>query len=739
MHLNFEKDLPDLNRYLYPRFEEGSGLSDFDEIQTKLHKMRIEMEGIDHGRVIVALTKFVFEEVAIEVRPCDPFGINVAGWEPGCERYPWRIMMGVIKEWEKDLYKSEEGKRIHALLHDLVESGSGWGYPDNCHSKPNWDDLFSLGIQGLLDRARYYRDEWIARGEYDEEKRGFYEVVIDIYEAFIRFLLRFADCAKAHTDEDPKVRDLECALRNIATAPPKTLYEVMLLTLIYALTQEYIMGIQARTLGRIDTLWYPYYKQALADGTMTRDEVKELLKYFFMQYEMQANRNNQPIALCGTDGCGNDLTNDLSYLMMETYGEMNIISPKVLIAVAESTPDDFLKLCMRLLREGHSSIVFVNEEVGRRGQKVLLANEEDAKFLALSGCYNFSLQENIQPESVGINLVKGVELVLNEGTDPLSRIAIGQKTPPVSEIHTFEELYRLYLCETMHLLDIGLEISDYYDRNFIRISPTPLLSGNYLSSVRDGKDFYYNGSKYHNTVITVSCLASAVDSLYAIKKFVFDEKVVSLPTLCDALAKNWEGYEDLRERISRDSEKYGNNLDSVDRYATDIMEQIATYVYEKRNPWGERYALDGEGIDHGIRYGQASGATPDGRYAHDQFSKNLLPVFGCDKRGLLAYLASVTKINADLYPNGAPIDVTLHPSVTEGEEGLSVMLSLLRSTFAKGGSALQCGVYSAELLREAQKHPESYKGLQVRLCGWSQYFNKLSYDEQEMLIRQIET
>ena len=738
MRLNFEKDLPYLNRYLTPNYEPDSGLTDFDEIQVRLHELRQSMAGLDRGRTIVALTKFVFEECAIEVRPCDPFGINVAGWEPGCERYPWRIMMGIIKEWEKDLYQTEEGKRIQTLLTNITKSGAGWGYPDNCHSKPNWDELLSLGVKGLLERAVRYRDSWIEKGAYDEEKRTFYEPVISIYEAFIRFLLRFADCARGHREEHPNVLVLEEALRSIATAPPKNLYEVMLLTFIYALTQEYIMGIQARTLGRIDHLWYPYYKQALASGSMTREEVKELIKYFFMQYEMQANRNNQPIALAGTDGAGNDLTNELSYLMMEAYGEMNIVSPKVLIAVAKSTPDDFLALCMRLLREGHSSIVFVNEEVGRRGQRVLLPDEEDTRYLALSGCYNFSMQENIQPESVGLNLVKGIELALNCGTDPLSEIEIGLKTPHPEDIGSFEEFYEIYLTQTMHLIDIGIEISDYFDRNFIRISPAPLLSGNYLSSVRDGKDFYHNGSKYHNTVITVSCLASAVDSLYAVKKFVYDQGVISLPTLCEALSNNWEGYEALRERIARDEEKYGNNLDTVDFYARDLMERIATYVYKKRNPWGERYALDGEGIDHGIRYGQASGATPDGRYARDQFSKNLLPVFGADKRGLLAYLSSVTKINADNYPNGAPIDITLHPSVTEGEEGIGVMVSLLRSTFKKGGSALQCGVYSAELLREAQKNPEAYKGLQVRLCGWSQYFNKLSRDEQEMLIRQIE-
>ena len=168
-------------------------------------------------------------------------------------------------------------------------------------------------------------------------------------------------------------------------------------------------------------------------------------------------------------------------------------------------------------------------------------------------------------------------------------------------------------------------------------------------------------------------------------------------------------------------------------------QKTAEYVYSKRTPLGKSYAMDGEGINHGITYGKRCAATPDGRLAGDQLSKNLMPVFGCDKRGLLAYLNSATKIDAVDYPNGAPIDFILHPTAVEGDDGLEVMLALIRTTFKKGGSAVQCGIYSAELLLDAQEHPELHEGLQVRLCGWSQYFNKLSRDEQDMLIRQAKS
>ena len=266
-----------------------------------------------------------------------------------------------------------------------------------------------------------------------------------------------------------------------------------------------------------------------------------------------------------------------------------------------------------------------------------------------------------------------------------------------------------------------------------------MLSANFEYAIRQGKDVYFNGSKYHNTVITISCLATAVDSLYAVKKYVYDLGVISLEELRTALQNNWVGYESLQKMISSDPEKYGNNLEGPDAIAADITKRVGEFILSHRTWLGHPYSPDAEGIVHGINYGKKTGATPDGRFAFDQLSKNLQSVFGCDRRGVLAYINSVTKIDAFLYPNGAPIDFVLHPTAVAGDEGLDIMVSLIRSTFRKGGAAIQGNVYSAELLRDAQKNPEKYKGLQVRLCGWSQYFNKLSRDEQDMLIRQAET
>ena len=419
----FEKDFDKLDRLHNPNYEPDSGLTDFDEIQESLHAMRKELDGKgeSHAQAFSKIAEHIFRDCAVEVNPVDWFGVSIAGWEPDCRRRPWRMMQFIIYEWEKEQYlKDEEGQKIQDLRLLHIQTGAGWSYPDNCHSKPYWDDILKLGIRGLMDRVEYYRDKKIADGEYTEEMRDYYESVLRVYEGFVHLLGRWAHYAKSKSEQNEKMPLLYKALTNIMTNPPETFYECLLLIYVYSVVQEYVTGIQARTLGNLDTLLRPYYEKELAEGTLTRDNAKELVKYFYMQYENAGNINNQPIFFAGTDGEGHDLVNDLSFVFIEAYGELNIISPKVQIAVSEVTNRKFLKKCCELLRAGHTSFAFVNEDLARASMDIFTDDEEDKKCLSLSGCYNFSLKENIQPESAGISFVIGIELTVNNGTDPLS-------------------------------------------------------------------------------------------------------------------------------------------------------------------------------------------------------------------------------------------------------------------------------------------------------------------------------
>lgn len=733
----FYKDFDKLDQYHNPNFEDGLL---YDELHEKINAMRVEAGDRDHRYVEAEIFEFIMKNAAIDVNPLDPFGVNIEGWVPDRAKSAFRAMRGIKLAWERELYgQSEEGKRVSHLRSVLWDTGAGWSYPDNDHSYPDWKAIIELGLSGLLERVIKYRDEKYASGNCTEDNKIYYETVSKVCEAFIFFVNRVAEIVKRRIDESDRMPMLYEGLISIANNPPKNIYEVMLLTFVYSLIQEYVCGIQTRTLGNIDWLWKPYYEKAIAEGQFSRENIKELFKYFYMRYEFQGHPHAQPVYLGGTTPDGIDRVNDLTYVILEAYEEINTVSPKLQLVVSEKNPDEYVKKALSMIRNGHTSIVFVNEEMGKKNLRYLSDNEDDINDPGVSGCYNFSLKGNIQPESAGVSFVKGVELALNNGTDPLSGRKIGIETGNAEDFCSFEDFYEAYFKQTYNLIDYAIEISYYYDKNFIKISPAPLLSAVFEKSVKDGVDHYSGGSKYHHTCITISCIGSAADSLYAVKKFVFDEKRLTLTELRDILKNNWEGHEELRLSIAKDKEKYGNDIDAVDNIAKDIMHRTAQYIFSNKNYYGFSYSPDGEGITHGITFGKNTGATPDGRLAGEQLSKNWQSVFGCDTNGVTAYLNSATKIDSSEWPNGAPIDFMLHPSSVKGDHGLDIMLWLIRTTFKKGAVALQGNVCDAETLKAAQREPDKYKGLQVRICGWSQFFNKLSYDEQNMMIYQAET
>ena len=740
-NLDIKRDYLKLDKYHNHNF--AHGITDREVICNHVSEMGKEMDGKFARSVIAAEAAcYVFENAAIDVNPIDPFGVYIAGNVTDRSVYPYRTLDALSRMWEPELYEKypEPGLELKKLRSEMTSSGALWCYPDFAHSKPNWIDIHTLGLSGMVERVKQYREKKIAgQGEYKQEHKDFYEPIIRTYEGLMMLIGRFHDLAVERDDGGDVTKNMIIALEQIQYAPPRNLYEVLLLTYIYHIIQEHVVGVQTRTLGVSDKLWRPYYEKDLEDGLYTRDEIKELFKYFYYSFEYQGHPHGQPLHLGGTNKDGTTIVNDLTYLLLEAYEEVNIISPKIQIAIAPNTPDKLILKACDMIRNGHTSIVFCNEEIGREACRIFTDNEDDLYNLSLSGCYNFSLLENVQAESVGTTYVKGIELAMNEGKDPTTGYAIGVPCKKAEDIASFDEFMDIYFKQTYKLIDSMMRISDFFDIHMDEILPCCMFNANHVHTLEAARDVYKDGSKYHNTVITISCLASCADSLYAIKKYVYDRKELTLAQFRDILKANWQGHEALRLKIAKDTEKYGNNLYGPDAIAKLVMDNVAIYIGSKKTPFGVPYGADGEGIDHGITLGKKTGATPDGRFASAQLSKNLMPVFGCDTRGVTAFIESVTKIDATKWPNGAPIDYMLHPSAVQGEEGLMIMLALVRTTFKKGGSAIQGNITNAKILKAAQKDPDKYKGLQVRLCGWSQYFNRLKKDEQDMMILQAES
>lgn len=283
---------------------------------------------------------------------------------------------------------------------------------------------------------------------------------------------------------------------------------------------------------------------------MTREQAKELVKYFFMTFSYQRNYHAQPTTLGGRLLNGETAVNELSYIMLEAYDECNIISPKLHIMVAENTPDEFLKKCLDMTRRGRNSMVFLNEDLFRR----IWAKHYDAKDLethrlGTSGCYNLTL-DNVHntPFHTRINLPKILENIFDDETT-------------LAGLTTFEKFFAACVDRIKKITDDCVLISDYYDSIADKVNPSNLYSGGSKSALKKAEDMFTLGSKYNDTAIIASCPSTVFDSLAIVKKYVFDNEVLSLNELKEALAADWKGYESLQQTIIADREKWGNSIE----------------------------------------------------------------------------------------------------------------------------------------------------------------------------------
>ncbi|MBO5670855.1 MAG: hypothetical protein J6S41_04835, partial [Clostridia bacterium] len=523
----------------------------------------------------------------------------------------------------------------------------------------------------------------------------------------------------------------------LTVGAPRNTYEAIQLLVIYFFLHEYVAGARMRTFGRLDVLLSPFYIVDVKAGTYTRDEIKEMLKFFFNKLWAAKVPYDIPFALGGIDKDGEEVTNEFSYMVVEAYNELNIHSPKIHIRVSNKTPVSFLKLVLRCIRGGNSSFVFVNDTVATQALIKAGISPKDAYNYVPIGCYEPAVWgvEIGCTGNGGVNLAKAVELAFTDGVDFRSGSQVSVKT---GRIDSYEDFYAAvkrhiaYMCD--RCTDYITKIEGYYSE----IYPDPILSAQYDHSVETGVDVYEGGAKYNNSSLSAYSIATLVDSIAAVKRLVFDEGRVSFDELSEILKNDWQGQEKLRLYARSIPEKYGNNEPITDAIMVDMSRYIASCINEKANARGGVFKASLFSIDHGFALGKKTMATPDGRHFGDSNSKNLCASAAMDKKGITALIHSVSKIDQTDFPNGVVLDVVLHPSAVSGEDGLEAFCGILRTYFSMGGMALHGNVFDVNTLRAAQNEPEKYQTLQVRVCGWNAYFVNLSKEEQDAFILQAQ-
>lgn len=637
----------------------------------------------------------------------------------------------IIAEWRSEVF-TKIIPEIGKLRDDLENDGVVTIWPDYDHSVPVWERIFSLGFKGLLAESEKARNERACT----KEETTFYDGIKITYGAIIDFIGRLYSLA----DKTKGSEKMAKALKNIQYNAPETFYEALLVDYIYFMLSEHVEGLQVRSLCNFDRIFYSYYINDLKNG-VTEEEIRTDLAYFFLQFTAIGNYWNQPVFLGGCKEDESTEINELSYLSLDVYDKMKIYNPKVQIKVADSTPKEFILKALDMIRRGNNSIVLVSDATIRKALVKTGISEEDARLCNITGCYEYAPQGSMWCGMNYFNLLKPLEYALHEGCDGVTKYFAGLKSPKVSEYKDFEEFYAEYKRQLSFVIDEAVKVVNTYEDYLDYINPQSMLSATYPECIKKGRDALGGGAKGNISSMAYGFIGDLADSLAMIKKYVFDKKELTLSELVNMLDTNFEGNEVFRRKLLNDSDKYGNNKDLPDSFAKDIVDFSAKYICGRDN--AKRRAGKWNCIYHVARMsytqGAVTAASPNGRLLGEELSKNCSASMGQNREGATAAILSVTKIDATAFCGDAALDLGLLPSAVAGDDGLEAMYGLLMTFVKRGGHAMHINVFDADILRDAQKNPDKYRDLQIRVCGWNVLWNNINKVEQDGFIRQAES
>lgn len=617
------------------------------------------------------------------------------------ERYEQTFIRNCPAVWEQ--------RKMFGYLGLTIPDTDVW------HTVVDWKSVISLGAKGLLDRIKTEKQKKVDDGTITQRQTDFYDAEIIAFEAMLTYMNRLLE-----ESDRLGLTYYSDALRVIINEPPKTLYQVLCLCHI-VLNVEELGRERCRTYGPVDEMYAPFYENDIKNGILTKESATEMFRYFWQKVTAEKRYADQPICIGKAWKDDNCAAAELIEVMLDAYTELKIHNPKIHVRCSKNMSDKLLTRLTTMIRNGSSSMVLVNDEAVFAGYKKIGIPHEIADEYVPIGCYESTIMgiEDSRICAAWINLYKACEYTITGGKDILGKLYVGQHT---EEPKTWEEFLATYYSYLREHIDFAINNVDVQAKFAYEANPSPFYSGTIRSCVEQGKDVFDCGMEYRNQSLKAFAIATAVDSLLAVKKFVYEKKAVTLSELAKILENNWEGAELLRADIMKDPVKYGNNIAEADDLAHDIFKFCADNIIGRPTSTGGVYRLGCDSVNMAEGYGRRNAASADGRLAREPLSKNMRPVNGMEKNGVTAFIQSICKIDNSDFVDGAPLDFIVHPSAVEGEEGIEAMKALVRIFFRGGGFAIQGNIIDLATLLDAKEHPEKYPTLQVRVCGWNEYF-----------------
>ena len=693
---------------------------------------------------------------------------------------------------------------IKAIEHNIFTPGN-YFYNGVGHVTVKYEEVLAIGYKGIIDKARAELEKCqVGDGNY-AKKSHFLNAVIVSCQAVIEYAERYAELASQMAAEctDPvRKQELLQISENCSRVPANgatSFYEAcQSFWFVQQLLQVESSG-HSISPGRFDQYMYPYYKADIDKGVITREAAQELLDCIWVKLnDLNKVRDAasaegfagyslfQNLIVGGQDKYGNDVTNDLSVMCILASMHVHLPMPSLSIRVWNGSPHELLIKAAELTRTGIGLPAYYNDEVIIPALQNRGLTLEDAREYNIIGC--------VEPQKAGktdgwhdaafFNMCRPLELVFSNGMDKGELVGI--QTGDVTKMTTFEEFFDAYKKQMEYCISLMVNADNAIDVAHAERVPLPYESCMVDDCLSRGLSVQEGGAVYNFTGPQGFGIANMADSLYAIRKLVYEDKKVSMEEYKQALAWNYDkgldqqsvsdmsemilkGMQDAGMAVNTDTAKavlqtvmrlkptedqlrrfteihhmidevpkFGNAIDDVDYFARDVAYTYSRPLQKYMNPRGGHYQAGLYPVSANVPLGGQTGATPDGRYAHTPVADGVSPSAGKDVKGPTAAATSVSRLDHFIVSNGTLFNQKFHPSALAGREGLEKFVALIRTFFDQKGMHMQFNVVDRETLLDAQKHPENYAHLVVRVAGYSALFTTLSRSLQDDIIRRTE-
>ena len=574
-------------------------------------------------------------------------------------------------------------------------------------------------------------------------------------EALIRFGERYADeaCKQSRIERNPLRREeLEKIAEICSHVPahaPRDFHEALQsYWFVHLGVTTELNTWDSFSPGHLDRHLAPFYDLKGHE----REYYEELLQCFWIKF------NNQPappkvgvtaaesgtytdfsqINLGGIQNDGSDGVNDVTYLLLDVIEEMRLLQPSSSIQVSELNPDGFILRAARIIRTGFGQPSVFNADLVVREMVRVGKSLADARDGGTSGCVETGAFGKEAYILTGyFNIPKILELTLHNGCDPRTGRLLGIRTGEPDNFKSFDDLFSAFEKQMQHFIDIKVRGNNVIEQLFAAYMPAPFLSLLTNDCIQEGKDYHNGGARYDSSYIQGVGMGTITDCLSAIKTHVFEKRSKTLIEILSMLDVDFAGFERERLALVNKTPRYGNDEDSADDLLIRVFEAYFNAVDGRRNTRGGMYHINLLPTTCHIYFGSVTGATPDGRHAWTPFSEGISPVQGADRKGPTAVLRSAAKMD-HVRTGGTLLNQKFTPGLLSDETGLEALVSLIRSYFILGGHHLQFNVVDVQTLRSAQRNPEQFRDLIVRVAGYSDYFCDLSEALQEEIIARTE-